>query len=448
MATIQRWLIALYTMQALVAEYLKLKGKYPPGCSAFNHISPDVERDERDIKEDKETAKEETYDENTLISLLENSIAYFNQSERYEMMPEVFKLLQPFYEKNRSFVKMMEVYGQLAESFAKIVTIMQTDRRYLATYYRVAFYGRVFEDDHEKQYIYKEPKLTTLGELTLRLQKLYTKSFGADTPVHIIHESGKVDVSSLDLEQAHIQITHVQPYFDEAELKERKTKFERENKISRFIFETPFMSDGGKGHGDVSKQCMRKTILTTQHWFPYITKRIEVAHVEQFELTALQVGIEAMEKKTQDLAEVVRSSPPDAKKLQLLLQGSIGAQVNQGAQEYANVFLRPPLMSTQPIKEIQRLKEIYRAFLQVCKEALELNEQLIVDDQLLYQEDLKKKYEQMETNLGSLIAIDSQAMSTSTSSTDGFDSLSRNAHRMSSLVFDSISSISSMNSNR
>ena len=47
----------------------------------------------------------------------------------------------------------------------------------------------------------------------------------------------------------------------------------------------------------------------------------------QFELTALQVGIQAMEKKTQDLAEVVRSNPPDAKKLQLLLQGSISAQV-------------------------------------------------------------------------------------------------------------------------
>ena len=53
---------------------------------------------------------------------------------------------------------------------------------------------QVFEDDHERQYIYKEPTLTTLGELTLRLQKLYTKSFGADTPVHIIHESGKVRV--------------------------------------------------------------------------------------------------------------------------------------------------------------------------------------------------------------------------------------------------------------
>lgn len=49
-----------------------------------------------------------------------------------------------------------------------------------------------------------------------------------------------------------------------------------------------------------------------------------------------------------------------------------------------------------------------RSFLQVCKEALELNEQLIVDDQLLYQEDLKKKYDQMETNLGPLVATDSQ----------------------------------------
>ena len=161
----------------------------------------------------------------------------------------------------------------------------------------------------------------------------------------------QVDVSSLDLEQAHIQITHVQPYFDEAELKERKTKFERENKISRFIFETPFMSDGTKGHADVSKQCMRKTVLTSEcgcpghiktfalvislfvnkptahHWFPYITKRIEVVDMVQFELTALQVGIEAMEKKTRDLVEVVRSHPPDAKKLQLLLQGSISAQV-------------------------------------------------------------------------------------------------------------------------
>ena len=70
-------------------------------------------------------------------------------------------------------------------------------------------------------------------------------------------------MTSLDLEHAHIQITHVQPYFSAKDLDERKTKFERENNISKFVFETPFTQEG-KAHGDVTKQCMRKTILTSE----------------------------------------------------------------------------------------------------------------------------------------------------------------------------------------
>ena len=69
--------------------------------------------------------------------------------------------------------------------------------------------------------------------------------------------------ATLDPEHAYIQITHVEPYFTPEELEERPTNFERENKISRFVFETPFTSDG-KPHGDVTKQCMRKTILTSE----------------------------------------------------------------------------------------------------------------------------------------------------------------------------------------
>ena len=53
---------------------------------------------------------------------------------------------------------------------------------------------QVFGDDHDKQYIYKEPAVTTLAEIVLRLQKLYSKKFGTGTPVNIIHESGKVHV--------------------------------------------------------------------------------------------------------------------------------------------------------------------------------------------------------------------------------------------------------------
>ncbi len=65
------------------------------------------------------------------------------------------------------------------------------------------------------------------------------------------------------MEMAYIQITHVVPYFSPRELEERKTKFEKENNIAKFVFETSFTQDG-KAHGDITKQCMRKTILTSE----------------------------------------------------------------------------------------------------------------------------------------------------------------------------------------
>jgi len=51
-------------------------------------------------------------------------------------------------------------------------------------------------------------------------------------------------------------------YFTVEGLQESKTEFEWENKISWFVFETPFTPDG-KQHGEVTRQCMRKTILTS-----------------------------------------------------------------------------------------------------------------------------------------------------------------------------------------
>lgn len=51
------------------------------------------------------------------------------------------------------------------------------------------------------------------------------------------------------------------PYFKSEELLERTTSFERNDKISKFVFETPF-TKSGKVHGSPVEQYMRKTILT------------------------------------------------------------------------------------------------------------------------------------------------------------------------------------------
>lgn len=49
----------------------------------------------------------------------------------------------------------------------------------------------------------------------------------------------------------------------------------------------------------------------------------------QFDLTPIEVAIEDMQKKTKELAVATHREQPDAVMLQMLLQGSVGATVNQ-----------------------------------------------------------------------------------------------------------------------
>lgn len=49
----------------------------------------------------------------------------------------------------------------------------------------------------------------------------------------------------------------------------------------------------------------------------------------QFDLTPIEVAIEDMQKKTRELAEATHREKPDAVMLQMVLQGSVTATVNQ-----------------------------------------------------------------------------------------------------------------------
>jgi len=48
-----------------------------------------------------------------------------------------------------------------------------------------------FEEDHAIEYVYKEPKLTSLSEISERLGKQYKDKFGADV-VKMIMDSSPV----------------------------------------------------------------------------------------------------------------------------------------------------------------------------------------------------------------------------------------------------------------
>lgn len=80
--------------------------------------------------------------------------------------------------------------------------------------------------------------------------------------------------------QAYIQITFVEPYFDDYEMKDRVTYFEKNFNLCRFMYTTPFTMDG-RPRGELSEQYKRNTILTTMHAFPYIKTRINVIQKEE-----------------------------------------------------------------------------------------------------------------------------------------------------------------------
>ncbi|KAM9246631.1 dedicator of cytokinesis protein 9 isoform 1-T1 [Leptosomus discolor] len=385
---------------ALVAEYLTRKGMFRQGCIAFRVITPNID-EEASMMEDV-GMQDVHFNEDVLMELLEQCADGLWKAERYELIADIYKLIIPIYEKRRDFERLAHLYDTLHRAYSKVTEVMHTGKRLLGTYFRVAFFGQgFFEDEDGKEYIYKEPKLTPLSEISQRLQKLYSDKFGSEN-VKMIQDSGKVNPKDLDSKYAYIQVTHVVPYFEEKELQERKTDFERTHNIRRFMFEMPF-TQAGKRQGGVEEQCKRRTILTAIHCFPYVKKRIPVMYQHHTDLNPIEVAIDEMSKKVAELRQLCSSAEVDMIKLQLKLQGSVSVQVNAGPLAYARAFLDDTNTKRYPDNKVKLLKEVFRQFVEACGHALGVNERLIKEDQLEYQEEMKANYREMAKELSEIM---------------------------------------------
>nr|XP_023477531.1 dedicator of cytokinesis protein 9 isoform X8 [Equus caballus] len=389
-------------------------GMFRQGCTAFRVITPNID-EEASMMEDV-GMQDVHFNEEVLMELLEQCADGLWKAERYELIADIYKLIIPIYEKRRDFERLAHLYDTLHRAYSKVTEVMHSGRRLLGTYFRVAFFGQAaqyqftdsetdvegfFEDEDGKEYIYKEPKLTPLSEISQRLLKLYSDKFGSEN-VKMIQDSGKVNPKDLDSKYAYIQVTHVIPFFDEKELQERKTEFERSHNIRRFMFEMPF-TQTGKRQGGVEEQCKRRTILTAIHCFPYVKKRIPVMYQHHTDLNPIEVAIDEMSKKVAELRQLCSSAEVDMIKLQLKLQGSVSVQVNAGPLAYARAFLDDTNTKRYPDNKVKLLKEVFRQFVEACGQALAVNERLIKEDQLEYQEEMKANYREMAKELSEIM---------------------------------------------
>uniref|UniRef100_A0A7N6FBF6 Dedicator of cytokinesis 7 n=1 Tax=Anabas testudineus TaxID=64144 RepID=A0A7N6FBF6_ANATE len=392
---------------ALVAEYLSMleDRKYlPVGCVTFQNISSNV-LEESAVSDDVVSPDEEGicsgkyFTEIGLVGLLEQAAASFSMAGMYEAVNEVYKVLIPIHEANRDAKKLATIHGKLQEAFGKIVH--QDGKRMFGTYFRVGFYGSKFGDLDEQEFVYKEPAITKLAEISHRLEGFYGERFGEDQ-VEVIKDSNPVDKCKLDPNKAFIQITYVEPYFDTYEMKDRITYFDKNYNLRRFVYCTPFTLDG-RAHGDLHEQFKRKTILTTSHAFPYIKTRINIVHKEEIISTPIEVAIEDMQKKTQELAFATHQDPADAKMLQMVLQGSVGTTVNQGPLEVAQVFLSEIPSDPKLYRHHNKLRLCFKDFTKRCEDALRKNKSLIGPDQKEYQRELERNYHRLKEALQPLI---------------------------------------------
>ncbi|MFH4975543.1 hypothetical protein AB6A40_002252 [Gnathostoma spinigerum] len=401
---------------ALAAEYISMRNyaaHLPKGAVSFIEVSDNV-LEESAVSDDVVSPDNEGicesrhFTENGLVDLVEKTAEYLGKAQMYESMLQVYKVIMPILEANRDYHRIAKIHQRLAEALSRIEPTLShvediadawfsplpcADKRCFGTYFRVGFYGNRFNDLDGVEFIYKEPSITKLPEVSHRLENFYSKLYGMEN-VEVIKDSNLVDRNKLDSSKAYIQITYVEPYLEGWERRRRATHFERNTKLSRFVYATPFTKDG-RSHGCLKEQYKRRTILCTQFSFPYVKTRCRVISRESFVLTPIEVAIEDIEKKTRELAAASAQVPPDAKMLQMVLQGCIGTTVNQGPLEVANVFLNQIELDDRgkPIDKFQnKLRLSFKNFSKKCSDALHKNKQLIQADQQAYQDELEKNY--------------------------------------------------------
>ncbi|VDN59113.1 unnamed protein product [Dracunculus medinensis] len=394
---------------AIAAEYISMReyeSHIPKGAASFIEISDNI-LEESAVSDDVISPDEEGICESRhftlsgLVHLVEKTALFMEKAQMYEMMHQIYKIITPILEENRDYRRLAQIHTRLSDALSRIeptVPLIEeitdawysplpsADKRCFGTYFRVGFYGTRFADMDGIEFIYKEPAITKLSEISYRLDAFYTDRFGKGN-IEIIKDSNTVDRSRLDMTKAYLQITYVEPYLEKWERRRRSTHFERNHKLNRFVYATPFTKDG-RPHGDLKDQYKRRTVLITQHSFPYVKTRLRIIDREQIVLTPIEVAIEDVQKKTRELAAATAQDPPDAKMLQMVLQGCIGTTVNQGPIQVANVFLTDITLDERgkPMDKLQnKLRLCFKDFSKKCADALQKNKQLIQADQLAYQ---------------------------------------------------------------
>lgn len=362
--------IQVYLLQASIAiEYLVLLGKIPKSLfdledaaevmNCLSHVSKSafcsMKKDELPIIPSFCDSPYFTF--YSLTQLFDKIISTCSETRYFETSGDLVDLIWPLLENRRSFSLLHNMMLSQADSFTSLSKIAPNEDRLFGKYYRVSFYGKLFEKNDNAVFIYREKKLTHLYEISSRIVDSFKKLHGEEK-IELIKESGPVDVKSLDPNMGYIQVTFVEPFKNSP------------NCSSQFFFDTPFIKgeDTKKAQGTVDQQWLRRTVLVVNEKMPFVVKRQKVANIKTIEIEPIRVSYRQLRERVAAMREAVNSQ--DMRQVQQLLHGSLLVQVNEGPTKMAEVFLGNSKAET---KYTLKMKNEFREFLNVNQQGLKLH---------------------------------------------------------------------------
>lgn len=135
------------------------------------------------------------YSEQALLDQLLVCTEFVDKAERYELLGPLYRLVIPIYERRKDYQALLTCYQHLTKAYAKVIEVTNSGKRLLGRFYRVAFFGKAHfgEDEEGVEFIYKEPKLTSLSEISEKLLTFYDQKYGAGH-VKMIMDSAPVSI--------------------------------------------------------------------------------------------------------------------------------------------------------------------------------------------------------------------------------------------------------------
>ncbi|KAJ6239295.1 dedicator of cytokinesis [Anaeramoeba flamelloides] len=344
-------------------------------------------------------------------NLLKKSIDYFNKGKSWELAIEQIQLLKNYYSENFNYSKLSHYLYKEAEFYNNIVTV----DRFYATYFRVGYFGKGFEDEKyqgikDQTFIYKGKELEKLPEFMDKLKVKYPKAtYDVKDPTE----------EQKNGEGQYIQVCTVLPSSEDVilgkkisykrSIPDKVLKHRMEGQVNVFVYSKPFRKTKIKSKNEFADLHIRNIYMIAENYFPTTCRRLKVNEIIIIEITPIQNGVNSIENKNEDLVSIITKyqieTIQNTNPFSMALNGVIDAAVNGGINMYVNAFLQDKYLKDYPSDEnlVLKMKQLLVNQLYILNVGLSLHNRLCPDNFRPFHDKMKIQFDDMKEKLDSYL---------------------------------------------